>query len=231
MSFFSYRWLLLLVLAVLAGCTTSPNLKKIPLAHTGHTIHFIYHEWHTSILIETEAYARYSKYFPNSPSLRAQLQQQKYIRIGWGDGDYFTGKRKTFGAATKALIASDYSAIQIIGYSQSPFAGIPSGTHVPLVITDKSMQRLVRYFDKSFVRMETGDVITLPAYAENTGTFYQAKGHYSLWSNCNTWSSRALQVAGLPIRSRLHLTAKSVFEQAHNISSYQQQQLALHIPE
>ncbi len=232
MKNFGYKWLLsLFVLTSLVGCITSPNPKKIPLAHTDHTIHFIYREWHTSILLDVEAYARHSKLLPRSALLQAQLQQKKYMRIGWGDGNYFTGKNKTFGAATKALIASDYSAIQVLGYVQDPFASIPAETRVPLKITDKSMRRLVRYLDQSFLRNQQKELIELPAYAENTGAFFQAKGHYSLLSNCNTWSSRALQFAGLPIRSRLHLTAQSVFEQARDISHYQQQKLAMLIPE
>ncbi len=206
----------------LVGCATSPNLKKVPLVEVDHQIHFIYREWHTSILLDASAFSRYSKVLSKNVSLQTELQQKKYIRIGWGDGDYFTGKRKTFGAATKALVASDYSAIQVLGYVQEPFASIPEETRVPLWISDKSMRKLVTYFDKSFALSATREVIPLPSYAENAGAFYQAKGHYSLFSNCNTWSGRALQVAGLPVRSRLHLTAQSVFEQARAISIYQQ---------
>lgn len=223
--------LILLLLNLMAGCVLAPNPKKIPLTHTDHTIYFIYEAWHTSILLDVDAYARHSKLLPKSTLLQAELQQKKYMRIGWGDGDYFTGKSKTFGAATKALVASDYLAIQVLAYTQDPFANIPADTRVPLNITDKSMRRLVRYVDKSFARNVRHELIRLPAYEENTGAFFQAKGHYSLLTNCNTWSGRALQATGLPIRSRLHLTAQSVFEQARAIANYQQQNLAMLMPE
>ena len=29
------------------------------------------------------------------------------------------------------------------------------------------------------------------------GSFFQSKDHYSVFSNCNTWSSQALQAAGI----------------------------------
>lgn len=203
-------------LCALAGCTSMPAKQKIPTANIEHTIYFIYREWHTSILIDAKTVALHSRY------LQQEATNQRYIRIGWGDGNYFTGKRKTFGSATKALIASSHSALQVIAYAQSPFASIPPETRVPIAITDKGMRKLIRYLDKSFALDETGRVIPLQAYVTDAGNFYQASGHYSLFSNCNTWSGRALQTAKLPVRSSLQLTAQSVFEQAKYISDYQQ---------
>ena len=193
-----------------------PSKQKIPVANTAHTIYFIYREWHTSVLIEAKTVALHSRY------LQQEAADQRYIRIGWGDGNYFTGKSKSVGSATKALIASSHSALQVITYAQPPFTTIPAETRVPIAITDKGMRNLIRYLDKSFALDEAGQVIPLPAYVVNTGNFYQANGHYSLFSNCNTWSGSALQAAGLPVRSSLQLTAQSVFEQAKYLSDYQQ---------
>lgn len=203
-------------LCALAGCTSVPAKQKIPVAKTEHTIYFIYREWHTSILIDANTVARHSRY------LQPEAAGQRFIRIGWGDGNYFTGKSKTLGSATKALIASSHSALQVIAYAQSPFASIPPETRVPIAITDKGMRKLIRYLDNSFALDESGQVIPLQAYVTHAGNFYRARGHYSLFSNCNTWSGRALQAAKLPVRSSLRLTAQSVFEQAKFISEYQQ---------
>jgi uncharacterized protein (TIGR02117 family) len=207
---------LVFILSALAGCTSMPAKQKIPSANTEHTIYFIYRDWHTSILIDAKTVARHSRY------LQQEAANQRYVRIGWGDGNYFTGKSKTFGSATKALIASSHSALQVIAYTQPPFASIPPETRVPIAITDRGMRKLIRYLDKSFALDESGRVIPLQAYVLDSGHFYQASGHYSLFSNCNTWSGRALQAAQLPVRSRLQLTAQSVFEQAKVISNYQQ---------
>jgi len=193
-----------------------PAKQKIPVTHTEHTIYFIYREWHTSLLIDADTIARHSRY------LQQEAANQRYIRIGWGDGNYFTGKSKTFGSATKALIASSHSALQVIAYAQPPFTSIPPETRVPIAITDKGMRTLIRYLDKSFALDESGQIIPLQAYVTDAGNFYQASGHYSLFSNCNTWSGRALQAAKLPVRSGLQLTAQSIFEQARAISEYQQ---------
>lgn len=193
-----------------------PAKQKIPTANAEHAIYFIYRDWHTSILLDAKTVAIHSRH------LQQEAQGQRYIRIGWGDGNYFTGKSKTFGSATKALIASSHSALQVITYSLPPFASIPMETRVPIVVTEKGMRKLIRYLDKSFALDEMGQVKPLQAYVDDAGHFYQASGHYSLFSNCNTWSGRALQAAGLPVRSSLQLTAQSVFEQAQYISRYQQ---------
>lgn len=193
-----------------------PAKQKIPVANTEHTIYFIFREWHTSILIDASVVALYSQH------LQEVAANQRYIRIGWGDGNYFTGKSKSVGSATKALFASSHSALQVIAYAQPPFSSIPPETRVPIAITEKGMRKLIRYLDNSFALDEAEQVIPLQAYVADAGSFYQASGHYSLFSNCNTWSGRALQAGGLPVNSSLKLTAQSVFEQAKYISEYQQ---------
>lgn len=215
----SQRWVLNLALVLLlSACNSLPDKQQIPLAQTEHTIYFIYRDWHTSILLDAESVARYSKH------LHSEAVGQQFVRVGWGDGDYFTGKSKTMGAATKALLASDYSALQVLTYSSSPFVQIPPETRVPLRISRQGLRALIRYIDNSLVLDEQGQLISLPAYGEGVGRFYQSSGNYGLFHNCNTWSGRALQAARLPVRSQLKLTAQSVFEQAKFISDYQQAQ-------
>ena len=204
------------LLLLLVGCTGMPREADIPLIPSPHRIYFIYQGWHTSLLLEAEPVRRYSRH------LQADLGGQQYVRIGWGDGDYFTGKSKTFGSATRALFVSDYSAIQVLTYVQSPLAHIPAETRVPLALDERGFKKLVKYLDASVQLNTHGQPIPLRAYEENTGNFYRARDSYSLLRNCNTWSSIALQRAGLPVRSRFKLTAQSVFEQARAISQVQQ---------
>lgn len=201
---------------LLSGCSTLPDAEKIPAANTNASqrIYFIYREWHTSILLPAEAVRVHSRY------MKEEAIGQQFIRVGWGDGDYFTGKSKSIGSATRALFVSQYSALQVLPYSQNPFNEIPKETWVPLAVTEEGLRGLIRYIDDSFELTGT-QLKPLPAYGEGVGHFYQARGHYGLFSNCNTWSGRALRAAGLPVRSRMQLTAKSVFEQAKAISNYQ----------
>ncbi len=217
---------LLLFVWAAEGCATRPDFTTVPVADTPHTIYYIYRDWHTSVMLDAATYRNLSKLPAISTSLNTEVAPARYVRIGWGDGDYYTGKSTSVVTATRALLASRYSAIQVIGYTVDPFARIPAETLVPLHITDEAMRELVTYLDASFARGDTGKLLDLHAYVENSGVFYEASERYGLFNTCNTWSSRALRAAGLPIRGALNLTAQSVFEQARAIADYQQRTLA-----
>lgn len=208
-------WVLLLS-CLFTACSNLPNKDQIPITNAEHTFYFIYREWHTSLMLDAATVARYSKH------LQREAEAARFVRIGWGDGDYFTGKSKSVGTAAKALVASRYSALQVLSYHQSPFSQIPPNTYVPITISDEAMRKLIAYLDDSFALDAQAQLIPLPAHLEDTGHFYQSRHDYGLFANCNTWSGRALQAAGLPVRSAFKLTAQSVFEQAKYISAHQQ---------
>lgn len=208
--------IILLLNFFLMGCASMPPAKDIPIANAKHKIYFIYRGWHTSILLDAKLLAA------QNPLLASDLTGQTYARIGWGDGDYFTGKNKSTSTAAKALVASGYSAVQLLAYDYVPFEEIPADTIVPLAITNQGLQELVRYLSDSIARDKQGQLIRLPAFGDAMGSFFRSKDHYSLFSNCNTWSGHALRAAGLPVAMRL--TAQGVFVQARFISRYQQEQ-------
>ena len=214
-------WLILCVSFALTACSSLPNTKQIPTDNLSHKIYFVYERWHTSILIPAASVEQHSRYFGDI------AVQKNYVRFGYGDGDFFTGKSKTLMTGAKALVASDYSAVQVLDYWQDPVLQIPAETLVELRISEERMQKLLRYIDNSVELDERGKPLALMAYDDNTGYFYKGKHEYSVLSNCNTWSSLALQRAGIPIKRRFKLTAQSVFEQARLISEYQQKNLQL----
>jgi len=197
----------------LTGCASLPPVKDIPVANTKHTIYVIYRGWHTSILLDAKSLA------VQVPLLTADLNNQKYARVGWGDGDYFTGKNKSFGSAAKALVASGYSAIQLLPYDYEPFAEIPAETRVPIALSDQGLRNLTRYIGNSIKVDEPGQLVRLPAFGDATGLFFRANDSYGVFSNCNTWIGNALRAAGLPVAHRL--TAQGVFKQAEFISDIQ----------
>lgn len=209
------RGLLLIATLLLGACASMPRTQDIPIANTRHTIYFIYRGWHTSILIDAKTLASYS------PLLAPELRGQRFGRVGFGDGDYFTGKSKSVSSATRALFASSYSALQLLTYDDSPFGEIPEGTIVPLAITELGMRQLVDHINHSIALDEQGRPQRLPTLGDAMGDFYRASTGYSAFSNCNTWSGQALRAAGLPVASRL--TASGVFDQARAISLAQSQ--------
>lgn len=205
----------LIILAAI-GCSSMPRTQDIPVANASHTIYVIYRGWHTSIMLDAKRLAAQNTLL--APELKGQL----FARVGWGDGDYFTGKDKSSGAATKALIASSYSAVQLLPYDYAPFDEIPADTIVPIAVTESGLKNLISYFNHSIATDKQGQLLRLPSFGEATGFFYQSTYRYSLLSNCNSWSGNALRAAGLPVANRL--TAQGVFEQAKAISQVQAKQ-------
>lgn len=198
---------------IMTGCTSLPKGNTIPIINTKHTIYFVYRKWHTSIILDAKQLAI------QSPKLAEDVRGEKFARIGWGDGDYFTGKSKTWVSATSALVASHYSALQLLTYDDDFLNEIPSDTVVPLAISDRGLQQLIQYIDNSVAVDEKKSALRLQAYVADTGVFFQATEHYSFFNNCNTWSGQALRLAGLPVTNRL--TAQGMFKQAQAISRTQ----------
>lgn len=217
----SVRLLLLLNLAVLlAACETLPEPQVFSISEPPQKIYLIRKHWHTSILLKLE------DVLPYSSILRDQVGTADYVQVGWGDGDYFTGKSKSAAAATKALFISSYSALQLLDYNYEPFAVIPAEERVQLWVSRAGLKSLVAYIEKGFARDRQGNLISLEAHVRNSGYFYLADRRYSLFSNCNTWSAQALQAAGLPIKARFRLAPSGLFEQAQILSRSQLNQAA-----
>jgi uncharacterized protein (TIGR02117 family) len=207
-------------LLLLGACRSLPDPVDVAFAPQDATLWLVYRDWHTSLLIDGDLFRQYSREWRQHPSLQLELEAARVVRVGWGDGDYFTGKSKSTGTAARALFASDQSALQFIGYETDPLSSIPSETRTSLRVSEADVAALVAYVDGSLAQ-DAGKLVPLLSYVENAGVFFVSNKSYGLFNNCNTWSGEALQSAGLPVRSALHLTPGSIFEQARAIATLQ----------
>lgn len=207
------KLLLAVVVFLLSGCVSLPRAQSVPITNTQHTIYVIYRGWHTSILLDATSLAA------QNPLLVKNLLGEKFARVGFGDGDYFTGKSKTFGSAAKALFVSSYSALQLLTYDYDPFDEIPAETRTPVAITNLGLHNLIDFINQSIELDTQGVPVRLPAAGDAMGYFFKANTRYGIFTNCNTWTAHALRVAGLPVATRL--TASGVFQQAKTISGIQ----------
>lgn len=212
--------LLSCALTLLTSCRSLPDAAAVAYEPDAPTLWLVYRDWHTSVLIDGDLFRRYSKAWERHPSLRLELADAGTVRVGWGDGDYFTGKSKSTSTATRALLASNYSALQFIGYESDPLPSIPADTRTPLRVSEDGIAALVAYVDASLLEYE-GALVPLQSYVANAGVFFESSKSYGLFNNCNTWTGEALQRAGLPVKSAFRLTPQSIFEQAVAITSLQ----------
>ncbi len=207
---------LLAPLLFLAGCAGMPSRADLPKEATPHTVHVVQYGWHTALLFDgKDMLARSSK-------LAQDFHDHKYMLIGWGDGAYFVEDHPAVSQAVKALVASDYPALQAGGRETNPPLGVAPGDSVPLAVTERGYNQLIAYIDHSIAADADGKPVYLGKQLPNLNLFYKATGNYSLLNNCNSWVVGALRAAELPV-SGFNLTARSVFDQAKRISALQQE--------
>jgi len=210
------RTIIVAFFLLLTGCAGVPTRADLPAQATPHTVYLVQYGWHTALLLDApSALARSTK-------LGSDFHDHKYLLIGWGDGEYFVKENPPWSKAVKALVASDYPALQVVGRETNPPFGVAASDSIPLALTERGYQQLVEYIDRSIAAGPDGKPIYLAAQPGSTDRFYQATGNYSLFSNCNSWLADALRAAEMPI-SGFDLTARSVFDQAARISTLQRQ--------
>lgn len=220
MKFPVQRLAVLVFALILAGCAGVPRRADLPSGATPHTIYLVQFGWHTALLLEGAATLEHSA------KLRTDFHDTRYLMVGWGDGEYFVSEHAPWSKAVKALVASDYPALQVGGRDKNPPLGAQARDTVALAITERGFQELVEYIDRSIATDANGKLIYLGDPAEHPDRFYRATGNYSVFNNCNSWISDALRTAGLPISS-FNLTARGVFEQAQRIAALQHEQPTL----
>lgn len=200
----------------LTGCAGTPNRADLPAEKTPYTVHVVQYGWHTALLFDGPSF------LARSTKLGHDFKDHKYMLVGWGDGEYFVEDHPSMGQAVKALVASDYPALQVGGRDTNPPLGVAAGDSVALAVTESGYAQLVAYVDRSIAADADGKPVYLGKQAANLNLFYKATGNYSMFNNCNSWLVGALRAAGLPV-SGINLTARSVFEQAERISALQRQ--------
>jgi len=212
------QFALLVFILIQAGCAGVPTRADLPTEATPYTVFLIQDRWHTALLVEGPAL------LAHSTKLGRDFHDHKYLLVGWGDGAYFVEDHPGWSEAVKALVASDFPALQVGGRETNPPFGMQPEADIPLAITERGLQKLAAYIDRSIAADAQGRPIYLGRQDANLNLFYQATGSYGLFNNCNSWVVNALQAAELPI-SGFNLTAQSVIDQAARISRLQQQEL------
>jgi hypothetical protein len=209
--------LAILVFVVLqTGCAGVPGRADLPAETTPYTVHLVQYGWHTALLFDGPSM------LSRSTKLGSDFSDQKYLLIGWGDGEYFVAEHPPWSKAFKALVASEYPAMQVVGRETNPPFGVAAQDSIPLALTERGYQNLIAYIDGSIAAGPDGKPVYLLKQPGNPDRFYRATGSYGLFSNCNSWLAGALRAADMPITG-FNLTARSVFDQAARISKLQQE--------
>jgi uncharacterized protein (TIGR02117 family) len=129
----------------------------------------------------------------------------EYIEVGWGDSKGYR-QHWTTHIVSKALFDSQGSALLIHAFSGpviKEYKGIAKEI-IAVKLSDQGFVRLCNYVQNSYVPDRQGRPILLPSVYSDKD-FFQARGHYSMFNNCNNWTARALREAGCSVIPRLCL--------------------------
>ncbi|SFA91015.1 conserved hypothetical protein [Flavobacterium swingsii] len=119
-----------------------------------------------------------------------------YVAIGWGDKGFYLNTPQwsdlKMSTAFYAATGLSTSAIHTTFYRSVS----ENGSCKRILISKENYQKLIIFINDSFQRDSNKNLqcISGRGYANNDA-FYEAKGSYSLFKTCNTWTNEALKTS------------------------------------
>lgn len=204
----SLQYALLLACAVLSACASvSAGRYPPPAARIATTVYVAASGWHADLIVPRAAIPR--GLVPEAED----FPHVRYLRIGWGDRDFYTSTEFSIWYGLKALFWPTPSVLHVVGFSRPPAEQYPQDEIVALPLTGEGARRLFRYLSAAFERAGAARAPRLVESPYGDGWFYPAERPFHLFRTCNVWTAEALRAAGLPVRARLALTTESVMRQ------------------
>lgn len=122
-----------------------------------------------------------------------------YLAMGWGDKGFYlntpTWADLRFSTAFNAVFGLGTAAMHATFYS---YPLNENSECFKLKIDTGQYRRLVAFVENSLQTDSPGRPIVIPTNMryDNDDAFYEAKGRYSLFHTCNTWTNNALKACG-----------------------------------
>ena len=200
--------LIIFSIALLSGCTepVSTFYPPDPDRTDNKTVYIVNHGLHTGIVLPKKDADPYMHSFDDFKSAR-------YLEIGWGDEAYYQAEKETLWMGIRALFWPTDSVLHVAALQTDPVAYFSNSEVVQLKLSKTGFIRLVEFIDNSFALNEKRQIIKLGSGNYGTSRFYRAEGTFHLFSNCNTWSARAIRSSGFPISSFYVFTGGNVMYQ------------------
>ena len=192
---------LVLVILLLggAGCATpGPPLYPVPVQEEPRYIYIVRHAWHTGLVVKYDDID--SRLWPEKDDFPEAL----YLEVGWGDRDFYQTPRAGLGILLQAALNSPASVVFVIGLPTAVTRYFPYADILEIPLSQRALEEMGRFIHATYKRDVTGQTIPLgPGHNHRHSMFYLAEGDYSLFNTCNSWISKALQAAGLPVKTAL----------------------------
>ncbi|MGH7770766.1 MAG: DUF2459 domain-containing protein [Candidatus Binatia bacterium] len=200
---------IVILIALLAFACARPIDQLYPAgeAEKTRTVFVVNLGWHTGIVLSKAD-------IPQAilPEVR-DFPDAEFLKIGWGDWDYYQDPDPGLGMALKAAFWSSRSVLHVVGFKvpvEDQFRGIE---FVEIPLSAEGLERLRRFVAETFMRSEVGQPAEPSPGLYPNSRFYPARGKFHIFRTCNTWVAEALHTAGLPITPFYAITAGNLMYQ------------------
>lgn len=193
---------------LLLGCAGTAN----PYTGTGpvRPVWLVAPGWHTGLAIRRRDIP------VNLLPERADFPRSTYLEFGWGDREYYRSRESSVWLALKAALLPGPSVLHVAGFDEPPARYFDAETTLRFDLPEPAFRNLLGYLHHSFDRKDAQRIQPLGPGLYGDSRFYEARGQFHLFENCNVWTARALKAAGLPAIPSDALTAGSLRCQARH---------------
>ena len=130
------------------------------------------------------------------PELKETLQDCPWVRIGWGDFQYYGSSEQTLLSAIRALLLPTSAVIAVLGV-KSIREQITATNRIYSIDSHPAVvESLARFISGYFKQGPEGQLDQVRERADGE-VFFKSRGTYMIINTCNNWTSRGLRIAGL----------------------------------
>lgn len=153
---------------------------------------------HTDIVVPLKNDQKDWTKFVSPAATQSGSSFARFVAFGWGDKGFYLNTKTwadlKFKTAFNALFFLSSTAMHVSYYYQPK----ESATCRKICISKESNAKLIVFIENSFLLDKNGlsQQISDAHYFTNDA-FYEAKGTYSLFYTCNTWTNNGLKSANL----------------------------------
>jgi uncharacterized protein (TIGR02117 family) len=186
------------LISACAACVTPRSRSEALIAQTRQTtpvfrMFVVVHSWHSGVVVPSAALT------PVSLPEAADFPDADYLEFGWGNRDYYQGKRGVW-VMLRAALWPTPGVLHVVACRGKVTACFPYSRIVSLDMPESALSRLVERLSSSFQRDAHPKAAPLGPGLYGESRFYPSHEKFYLLKTCNSWSASLLRAAGYPIR-------------------------------
>jgi len=165
-----------------ASCALdAPGLNFIYVVNLG---------WHTGIVVNSDNLGgALEDLIPETKSMR-------WIELGWGDRAFYMASGFSIWRGIRAAFFSSGTALHVSAFNEQPEHFFADTELVKVAVTPSAFPEIAAAVRETLAIDESGASRRLGPSLYGAGSFYEAKGGFSLSHTCNSWSAQILRRAG-----------------------------------